>query len=83
MNRVKVHCIVEYIRSRGKFVFECDEVIEDLDEVFDYYGVYEVLGADERLAVTDELLGMAEAFEVSEAVRRTERELELEGVWVR
>ena len=83
MDRVKVHCIVEYIRSRGKFVFECDEVIEDLEEVLDYYGICAVLGADERLAVVDELLGMAEAFEVSEAVRRTERELELESVWIR
>ena len=76
MDRMKVHRIVEYIRSCGEFTFECDEVIESLDVVLDYYGIYVMLDADECLAVMDELLELAEQFEVSEAVRSTEHQIE-------
>ena len=75
MNRTKAHRIVEYIRSCGGFCFECDEVVESLDEVLGFYGIYQVLDVDEYLEVVDELLGLAEEFEVAEAVRLTEQQV--------
>ena len=76
MDRMKVHRIVEYIRSSGEFCFECDEVIEDVDAVLSYYGIGDFLDRVERLEVTDELLALAEQFEVAEAVRATVGEVE-------
>ena len=69
MDRIKVHRLVEYVKSCGEFPFECDEVVEDLDEVLSFYGIHVGLTAYERLVVMDELLDMAEAeiFALSQA----------------
>ena len=76
MSRIKVHRIVEYIRSRGEFPFERDDVLDDLDEVLAYYGISTLLDRDEQAAVTQELLKLAEQFEVAEVVRLTAHQLE-------
>jgi len=76
MDRIKVHRIVEYIRSCGEFCFECEEVIEDVDAVLSYYGISDFLDQEERLEVIDELLALAEQAEIAEAVRATLGEVE-------
>ena len=76
MSPMKVHRIVEYIRSRGEFPFERDDVQNDLGAVLAYYGITTLLEHDEQAAVTHELLKLAEQFEVAEAVRVTAHQLE-------
>ena len=67
IDRYKIHKIVEYIKQFD-FVFEINEVIDDLDKVLAYYDAADVdLTDDEHIFLIAELLPLAEQFEFSEA----------------
>ena len=67
-SRFKVHSIVECIRQYD-FCFEVAELHESIEEVLAYFGIHVSLSMDERKLIIAELAGLAENFEVSEAVR--------------
>ena len=66
-SRMKVHLIIEYIRQFS-FCFEEAEVIENPYEVLEYFGIFEELNFDEEALLLEELLKLAERFEVKEAI---------------
>ncbi len=67
-SRFKVHSIIECIRQYD-FCFEMDELQESVEEILAYFGIHVFLSLFERRLVLAELAGLAEDFEVSEAVR--------------
>ncbi len=67
-SRFLVHSIIECIRQYD-FCFEVVELQESVEEILAYFGIHVSLSMDERRLVIDELAGLAEDFEVSEAVR--------------
>ena len=66
-SRMKVHSIIEYIRQ-FPFCFEEAEVIENPYGILDHFGVFEELSFDEEAVLLEELLKLAEDFEVKEAI---------------
>jgi len=63
-----VHKIVEYIKQRGEFPFDSDEVIEELDKVLYYFDVYDQVNEEEKNLLKDDLLKIAFAEEDREIV---------------
>ena len=67
IDRQKMHNVVEYMKL-SDFEFETDEVVENLSDILDHYGLADTeLTDDERYLLIDELLPMAEKFEFREA----------------
>ena len=67
IDRHKMHNMVEYMKL-ADFEFETDEVVENLSDILDHYGLADTeLTDDERYLLIDELLPMAERFEFREA----------------
>ena len=66
-SRMKVHLIIEYIRQFS-FCFEEAEVIENPYEVLEHFGIFEELNFDEEALLLEELIKLAERFEVKEAI---------------
>jgi len=66
-SRVKVHAIVECIKQYD-FCFEQDEVINNPYGVLDQFGIFEELLPEEEALLINELLKLAEDFEVREAI---------------
>ena len=67
VDRQKMHNMVEYMKL-SDFEFETDEVVENLSDILDHYGLADTeLTDDERYLLMDELLPLAEGFEFREA----------------
>ena len=63
IDRHKMHNIVEYMKL-SDFQFETDEVVENLGDILDHYGLADTeLTDDERYLLIDELLPLAEGYE--------------------
>lgn len=67
-SRFLVHSIIECVKQYD-FCFEVSELQESVEEILAYFGIHIFLSADEKRLLIDELVGLAEDFEVSEAVR--------------
>lgn len=59
MQSLKVHKIIEYIKQRGEFPFDTDEVIEELDKVLCFFNIYDELAKDEKGLLKDDLVKLA------------------------
>ena len=67
IDRQKMHNMVEYMKL-SDFEFETDEVVENLSDILAHYGHQDTdLTDDERYLLIDELLPMAERYEMREA----------------
>lgn len=69
MNNAKLHGIVEYIKAKGEFPFDVEDVEEDLPSVLGFFDVFEVLTNEEAGVLKEDLTNLALQEEEAEAVR--------------
>ena len=69
MNNAKLHGIVEYIKAKGEFPFDVEDVEEDLPSVLGFFDVFEVLTNEETCVLKEDLMNLALKEEEAEAVR--------------
>ncbi len=70
MNGCKVRKIVEYVKSCEDFYYDRDDLLEaDIQDILAGYGICTVLTPDEADLLLQELLELAEKFEIAEAAR--------------
>jgi len=69
MNNAKLHGIVEYIKAKGEFPFDVEDVEEDLPSVLGFFDVFEVFTNEETCVLKEDLMNLALEEEETEAVR--------------
>ena len=69
MNNAKLHGIVEYIKAKGEFPFDVEDVEEDLPSVLGFFDVFEVLTNEEAGVLKEDLTNLALKEEEAEVVR--------------
>jgi len=59
MSSYKIHRIVEYIKLQPDFPFCEEDVVENIDIVLHYFGIYKVLDEQEESLLISELQKLA------------------------
>ncbi len=73
MNRYKIRSILDFIRSQGRLPADERGVILDQDDILVWFGLDNLLTAEEQRQVKQELLAMIEAQAFMERLRLEQR----------
>jgi len=79
MNQIKnqeIHNIIEYIKQAG-FEFDCQDVLEDTQSIFDHYGVFNNFNQEGFELLKGELLKLAEERQTQEILYLIENNSDL------